>query len=94
MANSLLEELIQCKKGKAVHSQLEDYFIMRATDRKCLIAYFSRRGKNYVSGKIVDLKVGNTEVVANMIPEKKCEATCFILNLSSHIPKTMRKLRK
>ena len=40
---------------------------MKVTDKKCLIAYFSRKGQNYVSGKIVDLKVGNTEVVANMI---------------------------
>ena len=40
---------------------------MKANDKKCLIAYFSRKGQNYVSGKIVDLKVGNTEVVANMI---------------------------
>jgi flavodoxin len=40
---------------------------MRVTDKKCLIAYFSRNGQNYVSGRIVDLKVGNTEVVANMI---------------------------
>jgi flavodoxin len=40
---------------------------MKATGKKCLIAYFSRTGQNYVSGRIVDLKVGNTEVVANMI---------------------------
>jgi flavodoxin len=40
---------------------------MKVTDKKCLIAYFSRKGQNYVSGGIVDLKVGNTEVVANMI---------------------------
>jgi flavodoxin len=40
---------------------------MNATDKKCLIAYFSRKGQNYVSGRLVDLKVGNTEVVANMI---------------------------
>ena len=39
---------------------------MKAT-KKCLIAYFSRRGQNYVTGRIVDLKVGNTEVVATMI---------------------------
>lgn len=32
-----------------------------------LVAYFSHRGMNYVSGKIKDLKVGNTEVVANEI---------------------------
>jgi flavodoxin len=40
---------------------------MNFTNKKCLIAYFSRKGQNYVSGRIVDLKVGNTEVVANMI---------------------------
>jgi len=40
---------------------------MNVTNKKCLIAYFSRKGQNYVSGRIVDLKVGNTEVVANMI---------------------------
>jgi len=40
---------------------------MNVTNKKCLIAYFSRKGQNYVSGRLVDLKVGNTEVVANMI---------------------------
>jgi len=32
-------------------------------DKKILIAYFSREGGNYVSGRIVNLSVGNTEVV-------------------------------
>ena len=36
---------------------------------KCLIAYFSRAGKNYVNGNIVNLPVGNTEVVAKIIQE-------------------------
>jgi flavodoxin len=36
---------------------------------KCLIAYFSRKGDNYVSGKIVNLPVGNTEVVGKAIRE-------------------------
>ncbi len=40
---------------------------MNLTNKKCLIAYFSRKGQSYVSGSMVDLKVGNTEVVANMI---------------------------
>jgi flavodoxin len=40
---------------------------MNLTHKKCLIAYFSRKGQSYVSGRIVDLKVGNTEVVAKMI---------------------------
>lgn len=34
---------------------------------KTLIAYYSRRGQNYSNGRIVDLQVGNTEVVARMI---------------------------
>jgi flavodoxin len=34
-----------------------------------LIAYFSRKGNNYVSGKIVNLPIGNTEVIANMIKD-------------------------
>lgn len=40
---------------------------MNVMNKKCLITYFSRKGQNYVSGRLVDLKVGNTEVVANMI---------------------------
>ena len=34
---------------------------------RTLIAYYSRRGENYVSGDIVELAVGNTEVAASMI---------------------------
>ncbi len=34
---------------------------------KCLIAYFSRKGENYVDGKIRKLAKGNTEVVAEKI---------------------------
>ncbi|MGE5380610.1 MAG: flavodoxin [Methylocystaceae bacterium] len=40
---------------------------MNFKDAKCLIAYYSRAGNNYVSGQIVNLRVGNTEVAANMI---------------------------
>lgn len=32
-----------------------------------LIAYFSRKGDNYVGGRIVDLPVGNTEVAARTL---------------------------
>ncbi len=45
--------------GKKIH----------ADNAKCLIAYFSRPGNNYVGGSIVNLPVGNTEVVATMIRE-------------------------
>ena len=34
---------------------------------KLLIAYFSRAGENYYYGDRIDLEVGNTEVVADMI---------------------------
>jgi flavodoxin len=36
-------------------------------NKNILVAYFSRRGQNYVNGKIVDLPIGNTEVIAKMI---------------------------
>lgn len=32
-----------------------------------LILYYSRKGENYVNGKIVDLKKGNTEICAEFI---------------------------
>jgi flavodoxin len=34
---------------------------------KKLIAYFSRAGKNYAGGNIINLSVGNTEVAAKII---------------------------
>ena len=34
-----------------------------------LIVYFSREGNNYVNGTVKNLKLGNTEVIANMICE-------------------------
>lgn len=34
---------------------------------KKLVAYFSHKGENYSKGKIVNLKKGNTEIVAEMI---------------------------
>ena len=37
------------------------------SEKKSLIAYFSRAGHNYVRGNIINLPVGNTEVAANMI---------------------------
>jgi flavodoxin len=36
-------------------------------NKNILVAYFSRKGQNYVNGKIVNLTIGNTEVVAKMI---------------------------
>ncbi|MFH0862881.1 MAG: flavodoxin [Candidatus Altiarchaeota archaeon] len=42
---------------------------MISMDEKTLIAYFSRKGNNFAGESIVDLPVGNTEVVAKMIQE-------------------------
>jgi flavodoxin len=39
------------------------------TDSKSLIVYYSRKGNNYVGGNIVNLPVGNTEVIAKKIQE-------------------------
>lgn len=39
------------------------------TNHNILIAYFSRSGNNYVGEQIVNLQIGNTEVVAKMIRE-------------------------
>jgi len=41
----------------------------KARNDNILVAYFSRKGKNIVGGAIIDLPVGNTEVVARMIQE-------------------------
>lgn len=37
--------------------------------KKTLIAFFSLKGETYVNGKIVDLPIGNTEVVAHKIAD-------------------------
>ena len=42
---------------------------MKIGEKKCLIAFFSRKGNNYVNGRIVNLPIGNTEVIAKMLRE-------------------------
>lgn len=32
-----------------------------------LVAYYSRRGQNFVGGELRDLAVGNTEIAAEMV---------------------------
>ena len=39
------------------------------SDKKSIVIYYSRRGQNYVNGEIVDLDVGNTEVIVDYIKE-------------------------
>lgn len=54
-------------------------------EEKCLIAYYSRAGNNYVNGSIVNLPVGNTEVAANMI-QKLTGGDLFKINTVKTYP--------
>jgi flavodoxin len=40
---------------------------MKQSGKKCLIAYYSRKGSNYLDGNIVNLPIGNTEIIAKKI---------------------------
>ena len=40
---------------------------MELDNEKSIVIYFSRKGQNYSKGKIIDLPVGNTEVIGKMI---------------------------
>ena len=40
------------------------------SDKKSLVAYFSRAGQNYVSGSIVDLPMGNSRLAAEAIADE------------------------
>ena len=49
-----------------------------AGSSKALLVYFSRSGENYYYGDRIDLEVGNTEVVANMIASTIAVDVCRI----------------
>lgn len=57
---------------------------------KSLIAYFSRADKNYVNGDIIDLPVGNTEIIANKIKDLTNSDIFKIKTLKSY-PEDYRK---
>ena len=59
--------------------------MMRVKEEKCLIAYYSRAGNNYVNGNIVNLPVGNTEVAASMI-QKLTGGDLFKINTVKTYP--------
>ena len=48
---------------------------------KTLIAFFSRADENYFGGAMRYVKVGNTEIVANLIKEQMAEADCFKIEM-------------
>ena len=52
---------------------------------KYLIAYFSRKGNNYVSGKIVNLPIGNTEIIAKFI-QKNTGGDLFRIDTTKSYP--------
>lgn len=52
---------------------------------KILIAYYSRRGQNYVGGNIEDLPIGNTEIVAQKI-EKLTDGDMFRIDTVKQYP--------
>ena len=55
---------------------------------KTLIAYYSRRGENYVNGSIVNLKLGNTEVVAQKIKALLPDADMFQIDTTYEYSKS------
>lgn len=59
---------------------------MNLRNKKILVVYFSRRGENYYNGKIVDLDVGNTEVVGGIIA-KLTGADIFKIDTTEEYPK-------
>ena len=48
---------------------------------KTLIAFFSRADENYFGGAMRYVKVGNTEIIANLIKEQMAEADCFKIEM-------------
>ena len=64
--------------------------MMNLKEEKCLIAYYSREGNNYVSGRILNLTIGNTEVVAKMIKEM-IEGDIFRIDTVNSYPADYRE---
>ena len=65
-----------CKRRKAP-SGYRSQKSSNSKMKKVLIAYYSRRGENYVNGSIRNLKLGNTEVVAQKIKALLPDADMF-----------------
>ena len=62
---------------------------------KSLIAFFSRKGFNYANGGIINLPVGNTEIVAHKIQLLTGgETTCSTSNHRRLIPYIIPRRQK
>lgn len=57
---------------------------------KILIAYFSRKGNNYVNGRITNLPIGNTEIVAQKI-QKLTGGDLFEIRTAKQYPEDYYK---
>ena len=57
---------------------------------KSLVAYFSRKGDNYVNGAIMNLPIGNTEVAANII-RKLTGGDAFLIQTVDDYPADYNK---
>ena len=58
---------------------------------KTLIAYYSRRGENYVNGMIRSLELGNTEVVAAKVKALLPDADMFRIDTTYEYSKSYMK---
>ena len=56
---------------------------------KILIAYYSRKGQNYVNGSIKNLAKGNTEIVAEFI-QMRLTLLKIIPSITPNVPKLQR----
>ena len=50
-------------------SKIAGGLIMNFENKKIIVAYFSHKGENYSNGRIVELKMGNTAIAAQMIAD-------------------------
>lgn len=57
---------------------------------RILIAYFSRKGNNYVNGDIINLAVGNTEVIARKL-QNLVEGDLFHIETVTAYPEDYRE---
>ena len=59
-------------------------------NRKSIVVYFSHKGENYVSGNIINLTKGNTEVIAEKI-QKLTGADIFEIETVKNYPVIYRE---
>lgn len=89
LAEVIVRRLLDAKDHTNHHCRKVD-IMNEYTAKKCLVAYFSHRGMNYVSGKIVDLQRGNTERAAEIIVQLT-GGTAFRIETEAEYPYEYRE---